>query len=202
LHVDCEEQMKPVFFRTPADFRAWLEEHHADETELWVGFSKKGTGKQSITWPEAVDQALCFGWIDGIRKSVDEESYANRFTPRRPRSNWSAVNIKRVQVLTELGLMRPEGLAVFEQSTDDRSGTYSFEQQGAVELGEEFEGLFRANPVAWDDFQSRPAGYRRTATWWVMSAKKDETRRKRLATLIEDSAQGRPIKLLARDRSR
>ncbi len=190
--------MDPRFFATPADFRAWLEAHHADESELWVGFYKKGTRKQSLTWPEAVDQALCFGWIDGIRKRIDEERYTNRFTPRRPRSNWSAVNIKRVQELTALGLMRPEGLAAFEQRTDDRSGTYSFEQRGAVELGEEFEGLFRANMAAWDFFQSRPAGYRRTATWWVMSAKKEETRRRRLATLIEDSARGRPIKLLAR----
>jgi uncharacterized protein YdeI (YjbR/CyaY-like superfamily) len=190
--------MKPIFFRTPEDFRAWLEEHHADTGELWVGFYKKATGKQTFTWPEAVDQALCFGWIDGIRKSIDEESFTNRFTPRRPRSNWSAVNVKRVEELTELGLMRPEGLAAFEKRLDARSGVYSFEQRGGVELGEEFEGLFRAHPVAWEYFQSRPAGYRRTATWWVMSAKKDETRRKRLATLIEDSAVGRPIKMLDR----
>lgn len=196
-----EEPMKPIFFRTPEDFRVWLEEHHADTDELWVGFYKKATGKQSITWPEAVDQALCFGWIDGIRKRIDEERFTNRFTPRRPRSNWSAVNIKRVQELTELGLMRPEGLAAFEKRLDARSGVYSFEQRGEVEFGEEFKGLFRANPVAWDDFQSRPAGYRKTATWWVMSAKRDDTRRKRLATLIEDSAQGRPIKLLARERA-
>lgn len=194
--------MEPKFFQTPADFRAWLEEHHGEETELWVGFYKKGTGRRSITWPEAVDQALCFGWIDGIRKSIDEESFTNRFTPRRPRSNWSAVNMKRVEELTELGLMRPEGVAAFAQRTDDRSGIYSFEQRGEVELGEEFEGLFHANPVAWNYFQSRPAGYRKTATWWVMSAKRDETRRKRLATLIEDSAQGRPIKMLARNSHR
>jgi uncharacterized protein YdeI (YjbR/CyaY-like superfamily) len=190
--------MKPIFFRTAEEFRAWLEEHHADTDELWVGYYKKATGKQSITWPEAVDQALCFGWIDGIRKSIDDESYTNRFTPRRPRSNWSAVNIKRVQELTELGLMRPEGLAAFEKRLDDRSGVYSFEQRGEIEFGEELETVFRANPAAWDHFQARPAGYRRTATWWVMSAKKDETRRKRLATLIEDSAQGRPIKMLDR----
>jgi uncharacterized protein YdeI (YjbR/CyaY-like superfamily) len=192
--------MDPIFFATPDDFRAWLDEHHADTPELWVGFHKKGTGRPSMTWPEAVDQALCFGWIDGVRKSIDEESYANRFTPRRPRSTWSAVNIKRVQELTELGLMRPEGLKAFAQRSDDRSGIYSFEQQGGIELGDEFERLFRANPAAWDYFQSRPAGYRRTATWWVVSAKKDETKRRRLETLIEDSAHGRMIKQLARDR--
>ncbi|HKG25469.1 MAG TPA: hypothetical protein VKB09_07455, partial [Thermomicrobiales bacterium] len=119
--------MNPIFFATPDDFRAWLDEHHADTPALWVGFYKTGTGRPSITWPEAVDQALCFGWIDGVRKSIDQESYAIRFTPRRPRSTWSAVNIKRVQELTDLGLMRPEGLQAFAQRTEDRSGIYSFE---------------------------------------------------------------------------
>jgi uncharacterized protein YdeI (YjbR/CyaY-like superfamily) len=190
--------MKPIFFATPDEFRAWLDAHHAEETELWVGFYKKETGRPSITWPESVDQALCFGWIDGVRKRIDEESYAIRFTPRRARSNWSAVNIKRVQELTDLGLMRPAGLDAFARRTEDRSEVYSFEQRGSPELGEEFERLFRADPAAWDFFQAQPAGYRRTATWWVVSAKKDETRRKRLATLIEDSAQRRTIRQLTR----
>jgi uncharacterized protein YdeI (YjbR/CyaY-like superfamily) len=193
--------MEPIFFATPADFRAWLEAHHADGTEVWVGFHKKGTGRPSLTWAESVDEALCFGWIDGIRKRVDAESYAIRFTPRRARSIWSLVNIGRVQELTALGLMRPAGLAAFARRSEERSGIYSSEQGSEVELGEEFEGLFRANPAAWDFFRSRPAGDRRTAAWWVVSAKKEETRLRRLATLIEDSAHGRLIKLLARDRN-
>lgn len=188
----------PVFFATPSEFRAWFEEHHGTEQELWVGFYKKSTGKASFTWPEAVDQALCFGWIDGVRKSLDADSYANRFTPRKRSSNWSAVNIKRVEELTQLGLMRPAGLKAFEERADAKSGIYSYEQRASAELGEEYEQQFRANPKAWDYFQSRPAGYRKTATWWVVSAKREETRLKRLATLIEDSENHQPIALLSR----
>src|SRR5262249_52161737 len=154
-----------TFFSTPEEFRAWLDEHHADETELWVGFYKKGSGRPSITWPESVDEALCFGWIDGVRKSVDEESYANRFTPRRARSVWSAVNVKRVQELTELGRMRPAGLKAFAERAEERSGVYAYEQRGSAELGAEFEELFRANEAAWTFFRAQPAGYRKTATW-------------------------------------
>lgn len=190
--------MNPTFFSTPSEFRAWLEEHHETAQELWVGFYKKGTGKPSITWPEAVDEALCFGWIDGIRKSVDADSYANRFTPRKPRSTWSAVNIKRVGELTELGLMRPAGLKAFEKRTEQRSETYSYEQRNNVRLDEAYEQQFRANEAAWDFFQAQPPWYRRTATWWVVSAKKEETRQKRLATLIEDSQHGRHIAELRR----
>jgi uncharacterized protein YdeI (YjbR/CyaY-like superfamily) len=190
--------MKPIFFATPKDFRRWLDEHHADETELWVGYYKKGSGRPSITWPESVDEALCFGWIDGVRKSVDEESYAIRFTPRRARSTWSAVNIKRVQELIDLGRMRPAGLEAFEERAEERSGIYAYEQREKAELGEEFEGLFRANGAAWVFFQAQPAGYRKAATWWVVSAKREETRRRRLATLIEDSAQGQTIGPLTR----
>jgi uncharacterized protein YdeI (YjbR/CyaY-like superfamily) len=193
--------MKPVFFATSEEFRAWLDEHHADATELWVGYHKKGTGRPSMTWPESVDEALCFGWIDGVRKSIDEESYAIRFTPRRARSTWSAVNIRRVQELTDLGRIRPAGLKAFAERSEERSGVYAYEQREHAELGEEFEGLFRANQPAWAFFQAQPAGYRKTAIWWVVSAKKEETRRKRLATLIEDSAQGRTIRPLARTAS-
>lgn len=190
--------MKPRFFSTPAEFRAWLEEHHADALELWVGFHRKSSGVRSITWPEAVDEALCFGWIDGIRKSIDETRYANRFTPRRRRSNWSAVNVSRVGELTRMGRMRPPGLEAFEARSEDRSGTYSYEQRHDAKFETAQERQFRANKKAWDFFQSRPPGYRQTAVWWVVSAKKDETRMRRLATLIEDSEQGRTIGPLTR----
>jgi len=190
--------MKPTFFATPPDFRAWLEENHDKSQEIWVGFYKKGIDKQCITWPEAVDQALCYGWIDSVRKSVDEESYTNRFTPRKARSTWSAFNIKRVQELTELGLMRPAGLKAFEARAEDRSGIYSYEQQRDAALSDDYEQQVRANKKAWDFFQAQPPGYRKTATWWVISAKKEETRLKRLAKLIEDSEHGRSIAPLTR----
>ena len=190
--------MDVVFFETPAMFRAWLEQHHATTQELWVGYYKKGSGKPSITWPESVDEALCFGWIDGVRKTIDDTSYTIRFTPRKARSTWSAVNMKRVEELTRLGRMHPAGLKAFEERSEAKTGVYAYEQRQAAELGEEFERQFRANEQAWAFFQAQPAGYRRTATWWVISAKKDETRRKRLATLIEDSENGRTIGLLTR----
>ncbi|HEU0077835.1 MAG TPA: YdeI/OmpD-associated family protein [Longimicrobiaceae bacterium] len=186
--------MEPVFFATPAAFRAWLEAHHETAAELWVGFHRKGSGGPSITWPEAVDEALCVGWIDGIRRRVDEAGYAIRFTPRRPRSTWSAVNLGRVAELTREGRMRPAGLAAFEA----RSGTYAYEQRAAAALDEQAEARFRARPEAWDFFQSRPPSYRKTAAWWVVSAKKEETRRRRLDTLIEESASGRAIDWMAR----
>ena len=190
--------MQPHFFATPTEFRAWLEEYHESSQELWVGYYKKGSGKPSLTWPELVDQALCFGWIDGLRRGIDDISYANRFTPRKPRSNWSAVNINRVAELTRLGRMRPAGLKAFANRSSERSGVYSFERQGAVELGEAYEQQFRANSDAWDFFQARPPSYRRTAIWWVISAKKEETRQKRLATLIDDSAHGRTVAQITR----
>jgi uncharacterized protein YdeI (YjbR/CyaY-like superfamily) len=185
--------MQPTFFATPAEFRAWLEANHDSSQELWVGYYKKGAGKPSLTWQESVDEALCFGWIDGVRRRIDDHSYANRFTPRRPRSNWSAVNVSRVEELTRLGRMRRAGLKAFAARTAERTGVYSFERPGAVELGEAFERQFRANDAAWEFFQSQAAWYRRTATWWVISAKREETRQKRLATLIDDSAHGQTI---------
>jgi uncharacterized protein YdeI (YjbR/CyaY-like superfamily) len=190
--------MQSLFFPTPADFRAWLHEHHENERELWVGFHKKGTGKPSITWPEAVDQALCYGWIDGVRKSIDGDSYMIRFTPRKPRSTWSVVNIKRVAELTEMGLMQPAGLRIFRERTEEKSGIYAYEQRAAAELPAEHEERFRAKIDAWNYFQAQPAGYRKTAIWWVVSAKREETRLKRLATLIEDSEHGRAIAQLRR----
>lgn len=184
---------EPMFFATPADFRRWLEAHHDDTPELLVGFYKRAVGKPSITWPESVDAALCFGWIDGVRKSIDGDSYTIRFTPRKARSTWSAVNIRRFGELVELGLVHPAGQAAFERRTEDRSGIYSYEQRGEAELGPEYERQLRANEAAWAYFQAQPGSYRKAATWWVVSAKKEETRVRRLGQLIEYSAQGNPI---------
>jgi uncharacterized protein YdeI (YjbR/CyaY-like superfamily) len=189
--------MEVTFFETPAAFRAWLTEHHDRARELWVGFHKKGTGRPSITWPEAVDQALCFGWIDGVRKRIDDASYAIRFTPRQPGSIWSAVNVKRAGELAELGLMQPAGLAAFAARDEAKTNRYAYEQRAAA-LDEAAERQFRANAAAWAFFEAQPPSYRRAAIWWVVSAKKEETRRKRLAVLIEDSAQGRRLAMLTR----
>ena len=185
--------MRPKFFATSADFRRWLETNHDKAEELYVGFYKKASGKPSITWSEAVDQALCFGWIDGVRKSIDESSYMNRFTPRRPHSTWSAVNVAKVRDLTRRGLMHPAGMAAFEKRSDDRTATYSFEQREAAKFDKELERRFRANKDAWSWFQAQPPGYKKTATHWVMSAKRQETRDRRLTILIDDSADGRRI---------
>ena len=190
--------MSPIFFATPAEFRAWFEEYHERAQELLVGFYKKGSGRPSITWPEAVDEALCFGWIDGVRRSLDDASYVIRFTPRTPRSTWSAVNIKRVEELTAQGRMRPAGLAAFAKRAEDRSSIYAYEQRENARFAAADEEYFRANRAAWNFFQAQPAWYRRTATWWVISAKRDETKQKRLETLIADSAQGRTIAQLTR----
>jgi uncharacterized protein YdeI (YjbR/CyaY-like superfamily) len=190
--------MEPTFFPTPADLRAWLVRNHDRETELLVGFYKKGSGKPSITWPELVDEALCFGWIDGIRRGIDDESYTIRLTPRKPTSNWSSVNIRRVGELTKEGRMRPAGVAAFERRSEHRSGIYAYEQRKEARLEPEQEREFRANAGAWSFFQAQPAGYRQQATYWVVSAKREATRRKRLATLIDDSANGRRLARLTR----
>ncbi len=184
--------MNPRFFSTPTDFRSWLESHHDEEKELLVGFYKKGSGKPSITWPESVDQALCFGWIDGVRRRIDDERYSIRFTPRRKGSNWSAINIGRVQELIEQGLMHPAGLEAFERRTEDGSRVYSYEKQEAV-LDPDFETRFRSNKGAWTFFSEQAPSYRRVAIYWVMSAKRPETRERRLATLIDDSAHKRRL---------
>jgi uncharacterized protein YdeI (YjbR/CyaY-like superfamily) len=192
----------PTFFATPEEFRAWLEAHHDKRKELWVGFYKKGSGKPSITYPEAVDEALCFGWIDGVRKSLDTESYVNRFTPRQARSTWSAVNIKRAKELERLGRMHPAGQKAFEARADERSAIYSYEQRHAAKLAPEHERQFRASKKAWAWFEAQPSSYRKAAIWWVVSAKKDETKGKRLATLIDDSAHGRTVPPLTRPAKR
>jgi uncharacterized protein YdeI (YjbR/CyaY-like superfamily) len=190
--------MKPRFFPTPDKWRGWLEKHHASTAELWVGFYKTNSGRPSITWPEAVDQALCFGWIDGVRKRLDEHSYVIRFTPRRPNSIWSRVNLGRVEELTRLGLMRPAGLEAHQGRNTSKSAAYSFEQRDKAALTPGMERRFKQNRDAWRYFQAQAPWYRRTTSWWVISAKKEETRERRLATLIEDCAQGRPIKGLIR----
>jgi uncharacterized protein YdeI (YjbR/CyaY-like superfamily) len=185
--------MEPTFFATPADFRAWLERRHESDSELIVGFHKPGTGRPSITWPEAVDQALCFGWIDGIRRRIDDTSYSIRFTPRKTRSTWSAVNIKRMKELVEEGLVAPAGLAAFERRTDDRSAIYSHEQRKAAKLEPDQERRLRADERASAFFEAQPPFYRRAAIHWVTSAKKPETRERRLTQLIECSAAGEPV---------
>ncbi len=190
--------MNPHFFATTADFMAWLEANHETEHEVWIGFHKKGTGRPSITWPEAVDVLLCFGWIDGIRKSIDSDRYKNRCTPRRKGSNWSAVNIRRVQELMEQGAVRSAGLAAFEAGIPAKTAVYAYEQRQNAALGDEFEAQFAAHPAAWAYFQARPPWYRNAAIWWVISAKKEETRQKRLQTLIADSAAEQPIAPLSR----
>jgi uncharacterized protein YdeI (YjbR/CyaY-like superfamily) len=190
--------MEPTFFATPAEFRAWLERHHADGKELLVGFHKKGSGRPSITWQESVDEALCFGWIDGVRRSIDAESYSIRFTPRQKRSIWSAANIKRARELIELGRMTPAGLAAFEARTDDRSAVYSHERRNAAQLEPEQQARFEAEPAAWEWFQRQALWYRRAALHWVTSAKRPETRERRLDALIADSAAGRTVKPLTR----
>jgi uncharacterized protein YdeI (YjbR/CyaY-like superfamily) len=188
--------LNPIYFESPAAFRAWLEEHHETETEVWVGYFKKATGKQGMSWSQAVDEALCFGWIDGIAKRVDHERHQQRFTPRKPASNWSAINVGKVAALRAEGRMRPAGEAAFARRTDDRSNVYSFEQREDPRLEPEQQAQLEADAAAWAYFQSKPPSYRRTAIWWVISAKRPETRARRLATLIADSAAGRTIKPL------
>ena len=185
--------LKPVFFAKPAAFRAWLEKNHHTVDELRVGFYRKDSGRVSITWPEAVDQALCFGWIDGVRHRIDEVSYSNRFTPRRARSTWSAVNIERVAVLTVQGLMHPAGLAAFERRSEARSGIYAYEQRHALTLSLEQEQKFRANRKAWAFFQVQAPSYQRIMVYHIASAKREETRIKRLESLISASAEGRRV---------
>jgi uncharacterized protein YdeI (YjbR/CyaY-like superfamily) len=184
--------MDPLFFTSPAELHEWFAAHHDEAIELLVGFWKTKTGKPSVTYQQALDEALCFGWIDGVRRSLGEESYTIRFTPRKPKSIWSAVNIKRVGELTELGRMHPAGLKAFDERDLERTNLYSNEQS-ALQLDPADEAQFRANPRAWDFFESQPPSYRKPAMWWVMSAKKEETRQRRLATLIADSAAGRRI---------
>jgi uncharacterized protein YdeI (YjbR/CyaY-like superfamily) len=190
---DHTDGVEVHFFETPEAWRAWLAEHHDTATEVEVGFRRKGSGLPSMTWPESVDEALCFGWIDGVRRSVDETSYRIRFSPRKPRSTWSRVNIAKAEALIEQGRMQPAGLAAFEARTEDNSAIYSFEQERPLVLPPEYEARLEADPAAHAYFTAQPPGYRRAAAHWVLSAKREETRLRRLAQLVECSAQGRKV---------
>ena len=194
--------MRPRFFPTGDAFYAWLEANHAKRSELLVGLHKRGTGKRSLTWPESVDAALCFGWIDGVRRSLGETSYTIRFTPRRPRSIWSAVNVARVAALEESGRMREAGRAAFALRTPERTGVYSFERSAEAALTSRERRALEANRKAADYLEAQAAWYRRTALHWVVSAKRETTRAARLAQLIEACAAGRPIKPLDRRKAK
>ncbi|MEO5642877.1 MAG: YdeI/OmpD-associated family protein [Bacteroidia bacterium] len=182
-----------TYFKKPSEFRKWLEKNYLEKEDLWVGFYKTSSGKKSITWPESVEQALCFGWIDGLRKSIDEESYKIRFTPRKKTSIWSNVNIALIKKLTDAGLMTAEGLKIFEERKEDKSGIYSFEQRKQAKLDPAYEKKFKANKKAWAWFKKSAAGYQTTVTWWIMRAKQEATKLKRLEILIRDSAKEQKI---------
>jgi len=181
--------MTPTFFPTQSDFRKWLEKNHKTETELLVGFHKIGSGKECMTWPQSVDEALCFGWIDGVRKSIDKDSYQIRFTQRKPTSIWSAVNINKIEVLSKQGLMHPAGLTIFGNRKENKSKIYSYEKE-EMEFSPDMIKQFKANKKAWEYFQNLAPSYRKTSTNWVMSAKQEETKLKRLNQLIADSQAG------------
>jgi uncharacterized protein YdeI (YjbR/CyaY-like superfamily) len=184
--------LKPRFFRTPAELRTWFKKHQATENELWVGYYKVSSGKPTVTWAESVDEALCVGWIDGIRKSINEESYTNRFTPRKSGSTWSAVNIQRVKVLVDEKRMRPPGLKAFEARREYKSGIYSYEQR-RTEFDEPYLSQMTSNKKAWEFFQTQPPSYRKMLIWYVVSAKQEATRQKRLKTLIDACARGQRL---------
>jgi uncharacterized protein YdeI (YjbR/CyaY-like superfamily) len=185
--------MKIEYFKSSSDFRRWLEKNHATRQELWVGYHKKNSRQPSMTWPESVDEALCFGWIDGIRKSVDDLRYMIRFTPRRRGSIWSAVNIKRARELSDKGLMEPAGMAAFNARKENKSGIYSYEQRSA-NLDVPYEKKLKQNKVAWDFFYAQPPSYRKAVGWWIVSAKQEATRVKRLERLMRESARGKRLR--------
>lgn len=188
-----------IFFTGALEWRNWLDEHHRKEAILWVGFYKKNSSKRSMTWPESVDEALCYGWIDGIRKSIDENSYKIRFTPRKAGSVWSSVNISRMEELEKLGLIKNAGREAYQKRKEAQSEIYAYEQTGDLSLEETDEQQFRANAAAWQFFSKQAPSYRKTAIWWVISAKREDTRKRRLLTLIEDAAQGRRLGHLTRE---
>jgi uncharacterized protein YdeI (YjbR/CyaY-like superfamily) len=187
--------MKPRFFSTLEKFREWLEQNHDSASELLLGFHKKSSGKKSITYAEALDEALCYGWIDGVRKNLNETSYTIRFTPRKARSIWSNVNVRHVERLTKEGRMRPAGIAAYERRDPKRTGIYAFENRPR-EFSPEFEKAFRKNKTAWSFFEKQPPGYKRVIVFWVMEAKKAETRVKRFKQLVDLCEQGLRLGLL------
>ncbi len=187
--------MDITFFATPAEFRAWLETHYDTATDLVLGFYKKDSAKKGITYAEALDEALCYGWIDGIRRRNDDDSFTVRFTPRKPRSIWSDVNVNHVARLSAEGRMLPAGLKTFEERKAERSGIYSFEQdQTSLVLNEAQEERFKANAAAWTFFQKQAPTYQKAAIWWIISAKREDTREKHLQSLIEVSEKGERLK--------
>lgn len=188
--------MKPTFFASPEAFRRWLEDNHGGSSELWIGFYKVHSGKKGMTYAEAVDEALCYGWIDGLVKRFDEAAFIQRFTPRKAKSTWSEVNVRKVEALEKAGRMAAPGLAAFRARDPARTGLYSFENRNPV-FDSAAARAFRAKKKAWAFFEAQPPGYRRAATHWVMSAKLDETRQRRLGVLISDSAAGRRLAMLA-----
>ncbi|MEA2622140.1 MAG: hypothetical protein QOH61_1050 [Chloroflexota bacterium] len=195
--------MEPTYFETPDELRAWFAEHSETDPELWVGFRRKASGLPTITWSEAVDEALCVGWIDGIRKGVDETGYMNRFTPRKRTSTWSAINVAKVADLTAAGRMTPAGLRAFEARLESKTGIYSYENPALAQaLRREDLDRLRANAAAWAWWEAQSPSYRKQAAWWVNSARQDATRARRLETLISDCAAGRPIKPLSYGRAR
>lgn len=190
--------MNPVFFANSTGFRAWLEKNHATATELQVGFYKKAAGKPGMTYPEAVEEALCFGWIDGVTRRIDAESYSPRFTPRKAGSIWSKINVGHVARLTATGRMHPTGLAAFQARTSAKTGVYSFEREQPAKLPQSFDKKFRASKTAWAFFSNQAPWYRRTAIHLIVSAKRAETRVRRLDQLIADSKAGRRLTALAK----
>ena len=193
--------VKPVYFATPAKFRAWLEAHHVTATELLVGFHKVGSAKSSMTWSESVDEALCFGWIDGVRRSLGADAYTIRFTPRKPTSIWSAINVDKVAALRKADKMRPAGEAAFAKRTEAKTGVYAFERNEAAVLSAEHAAALAANAKAHAWFTAQAPWYQRTAIHWVISAKQVATRDRRFAELVRDSAAGRRIKPLTSRKS-
>ncbi len=185
--------MTPRFFKSPADFRRWLERHHASQVELWVGFHKKASGKGGISYKDAVDAALCFGWIDGVKKSVDADSYVHRFSPRTLGSYWSAVNTRRMNELVALGLAAAPGLAAFERRDRAKTKQYSFERKAAA-FDAALLKRFKAHAAAWRFFGAQPPGYQKLITFWVTSAKQEDTRLRRLETLIKVCSEGKRMR--------
>jgi len=187
------DNMKPIFFSTQSEFRLWLDKNHESETELLVGFYKVDSGKQSMTWSQSVDQAICYGWIDGVRKSIDEESYCIRFTPRKCTSIWSAINIEKFEALMQAGLMKPEGIKAFSSRTEEKSKIYAYENE-PTKLDTEYERQFKSNKSAWDFFINQSTSYKNTMIHWIMSAKQEKTRLSRLEKTIGESELQRRMK--------
>lgn len=190
--INKNKNIIPVFFKTQKELRKWFEKYHKKETELYVGFYKISSGKKTITWSQAVDEAICFGWIDSIRRSIDKESYYNRFTPRKPNSNWSDINIKKVATLKKLGLMKPAGLEIFNNRKIDKTRVYSYENK-PEKLSPELESIFISNKKAWEFFYKLSNSYKKTIYYWIMSAKQDETKLRRLFKLITECENGKKL---------